>query len=400
MSFYRQFEVSVQKAVHALQPQPQVVQALAAPMHEWSAQLRVAMDSGEERVFPAYRVQHNNWRGPFKGGIRFHPAVDQDEVRALAALMTLKTAVVGIPFGGGKGGVAVDPKGFSVGERQRVAVAFTQAFREHLGPQVDVPAPDVNTGTVEMDAMAQEFGHPAVVTGKSVDHGGSLGRDTATADGGWMVLMALRERLGLSDKPSVAVQGFGNAGATFARIAYDHGCAVIAVSDSSGTLWNHEGLDIPALSAHKASGQSVTTFPGGQVGPAEAVLTLPVDVLVPAALERQITEENVLAVHANVVLELANGPVTEHADDILAQRNIPVIPDILANAGGVTVSYFEWAQNMAGERWEAARVRAELQRIMEKAAEDVWAKAQASQTPLRTAAFGVAFDRLTVEQPK
>jgi glutamate dehydrogenase/leucine dehydrogenase len=400
MSFYRQFEVNVQKTVQALQPAAEVVQALTTPVHEWSEQLAVKMDSGEERVLSAYRVQHNNWRGPFKGGIRFHPAVDQDEVRALAALMTFKTAVVGIPFGGGKGGVAVDPKGLSAAERERVAVAFTEAFREHLGPEVDVPAPDVNTGTLEMDAMAAAFGNLAVVTGKSVERGGSLGRDTATADGGWMVLMALRVRLGLPEKPSVSVQGFGNAGATFAGIAHEHGCKVIAVSDSYGTIWNHEGLDIPALLAHKQGGSPVTTFAGGQVGPAEAVLTLPVDVLVPAALERQITEENVLAVQARVLLELANGPVTEHADGILEQREIMVIPDILANAGGVTVSYFEWLQNMQQEQWSAERVRGELQATMTAAAEAVWQKAVAGRVALRLAAFGVAFDRLTQAQPR
>lgn len=368
---------------------------LQRPMRQLEQKLEITTSSGEKRSFDAYRIQHNNWRGPFKGGIRFHPQVDLDEVRTLAALMTFKTAVVGIPMGGGKGGVTVDPKTLSKEDREQVDRAWTRAFREFIGPEIDVPAPDVNTGSVDMDVIADEFGHKAVVTGKSLEAGGSLGRDTATAMGGWYVLQHLRERLHLDPETmTVVIQGFGNAGATFADICARHEVKVIAVSDSSGGIHREEGLDIEKLQAHKKATGSVQNFDGATNISNAELLELECGVLVPSALENQITVDNAARVRAKVILELANGPTTVEADDILFGKGIEVIPDILANAGGVTVSYFEWEQNMKGEEWSADKVDDMLKETMEKAADAVWEQKQQHVVDLRRAAFVVALKRL------
>lgn len=368
---------------------------LQSPMKQIEHKLEIDLDSGSKKVFEAYRIQHNNWRGPFKGGIRFHPNVDLDEIRTLAALMTFKTAVVGIPMGGGKGGITVDPKVLSSGERERLNKAWTNAFRDAIGPEIDVPAPDVNTGPADMDVIAAEFGHPAVVTGKSVEHGGSLGRDTATAMGGWYVLQKLKDRLFVDPEMfTVAIQGFGNAGATFADICARHEVKVVAVSDSSGGIHSEAGLNIEEVHKHKKATGSVQNFPGARNISNAELLELECGVLVPAALEGQITVENAARVQAKVVLELANGPVTVEADDILFNKDIQVIPDILANAGGVTVSYFEWDQNMKNEKWPAEKVDEMLKDYMEKAAEAVWQKKTENNTDLRRAAFIVALERL------
>lgn len=368
---------------------------LQSPMKQIEHKLEIDLDSGSKKVFEAYRIQHNNWRGPFKGGIRFHPNVDLDEIRTLAALMTFKTAVVGIPMGGGKGGITVDPKVLSSGERERLNKAWTNAFRDAIGPEIDVPAPDVNTGPADMDVIAAEFGHPAVVTGKSVEHGGSLGRDTATAMGGWYVLQKLKDRLFVDPEMfTVAIQGFGNAGATFADICARHEVKVVAVSDSSGGIHSEAGLNIEGVHKHKKATGSVQNFPGARNISNAELLELECGVLVPAALEGQITAENAARVQAKVVLELANGPVTVDADEILFGKGIQVIPDILANAGGVTVSYFEWDQNMKGEKWSAEKVDEMLKDYMDKAAEAVWQKKTENNTDLRRAAFIVALERL------
>lgn len=373
---------------------------LQRPMRQLEQKLEITTESGEKRSFEAYRIQHNNWRGPFKGGIRFHPQVDVDEVRTLAALMTFKTAVVGIPMGGGKGGVTVDPKTLSKQDREQVDRAWTNAFREFIGPEIDVPAPDVNTSSVDMDVIAEEFGHPAVVTGKSLEAGGSLGRDTATAMGGWYVLQRLREQLHLDpEMMTVAIQGFGNAGATFADICARHEVKVVAVSDSSGGIHREEGLDIEKLHAHKKATGSVQNFAGAvNISNAE-LLELECGVLVPSALENQITLDNAARVRAKVILELANGPTSVEADDILFGKGIEVIPDILANAGGVTVSYFEWEQNMKNDTWSAEKVDEMLKDTMEKAADAVWEQKQAHSVDLRRAAFVVALKRLEEAAP-
>ncbi len=392
---YENFLHQLERAMSVKPFELELYGKLQTPMRQIEHKLEITSDQGEKRVFDAYRIQHNNWRGPFKGGIRFHPQVDIDEVRTLAALMTFKTAVVGIPMGGGKGGIAVDSKKLSAPEREQLDRAWARAFRDVIGPEIDVPAPDVNTGPSDMDAIADEFGHPAVVTGKSIEHGGSLGRDTATAMGGWYVLLHLAKNLNLDvNKMTVVVQGFGNAGATFADICLKHGVKVIAVSDSSGGIFNEHGLDINKVHAHKKATGSVRNFEGTKNISNEELLGLVCDVLVPAALENQITKDNAEDIKAKVVLELANGPTTVEADDVLFAKKIEVIPDILANAGGVTVSCFEWEQNMRGEKWSAEKVDARLKEYMEKAAGAVWERKTKYQVDLRRAAFVLALERL------
>jgi glutamate dehydrogenase/leucine dehydrogenase len=374
--------------------------ALMTPQHEITHTLPVTLDSGALLELSAYRIEHNNWRGPYKGGIRFHPNVDVDEVRTLAALMSFKTAVANIPMGGGKGGVTVDPKTLSPTEKDGVARAYAKAFRDILGPTKDVPAPDVNTTSREMDIIAEEFGQPAVVTGKSIEHGGSLGRDTATAMGGWYVLSALKEKLLLDPEMfTVAIQGFGNAGATFADICVRHEVKVVAVSDSKSGIYSAAGLDISAVHAFKESTGALVGFPGATPITNAELLELECGVLVPAALENQITEENAPRIRAKVVLELANGPTTLEADDILLGKGIVVIPDILANAGGVTVSYFEWDQNMKQETWTADKVDMMLKGLMEAAAHDTWEKKEKYQTTLRVGAFILALERILAAKP-
>lgn len=398
---FENFLSQLTQATELTNASPELLQALSRPLHEVSRTLTITRDNGEELTLEAYRIQHNNWRGPFKGGIRFHPHVRIDEVRTLASLMTFKTAVVGIPMGGGKGGVTVDPKVLSSKEKEEVARAFARTFKDILGPNVDVPAPDVNTTSREMDVIAEEFGHPAVVTGKSLECGGSLGRDTATAQGGWYVLQALKEKLLLDPETfTVAIQGFGNAGATFADICVRHGIPVIAISDSRGGTFNATGLDIAAVKAHKEATGAVQGFSGGRDISNAELLELECGVLVPAALESQITAENAARIQAKVILELANGPTTTEADAILFGKGIMIVPDILANAGGVTVSYFEWDQNMKGEKWSAEKVDTMLKEYMENAARAVWEQKEKYQTDMRRGAFALALERLAAKQPK
>lgn len=398
---YQNFLAQLERALSVKDFGTELYGLLRSPMKQIEHPLEVVMDDGNKQTFNAYRIQHNNWRGPYKGGIRFHPQVDLDEVKTLAALMSFKTAVAGIPMGGGKGGVTVDPKVLSKAERERLDRAWANAFREQIGPEIDVPAPDVNTGPFDMDVIAEEFGHPAVVTGKSLEKGGSLGRDTATAMGGWYVLQQLKDRLFLDPETfTVVIQGFGNAGATFADICARHGIKVVGISDSSGAIECAEGIDIAALKEHKKSTGSVKDFPGARNISNEELLELECGVLVPAALEGQITVDNAARVRAKVVLELANGPTTVEADDILFGKGIHVIPDILANSGGVTVSYFEWDQNMKGEKWSAEKVDAMLKDHMEKAAEEVWRRAQESSVDMRRGAFILALERLQTASQK
>ncbi len=373
---------------------------LSAPMREILVNIPVKMDDGSLRLFEGYRIQHNNWRGPFKGGIRYHHQVDQNEVKALATWMTMKTAVVGIPMGGGKGGVKVDPKELSDRENEALTRGWTKAMKGVIGPEIDVPAPDVNTTPREMDWVADEFGEPAVVTGKTLSAGGSLGRDKATAQGGYFVLDILRERLFLDPETlTVVIQGFGNAGATMAEILHHHGYKVIAVSDSRGGIHDEAGLDIPAVMSHKETTGLVQDFPGAKNISNAEILELECGLLVPAALENQINLDNAARIKAKVILELANGPTTPEADDILFGNGVMVIPDILANAGGVTVSYFEWEQNMKKEKWEAEMVAAKLEKTMKESAEAVWQRKEKYQTDLRRGAFILALERLEQSRP-
>jgi len=361
------------------------------------------MDDGRVEVFKGFRVQHNNIRGPYKGGLRYHPQVDMDEVKALAFWMTVKNAVVDVPFGGGKGGVAVDPKKLSNAELERLTRAFARRLAHVIGPSIDVPAPDVNTGSETMGWIADEHAKhagvhtPAVVTGKSIAHGGSEGRTEATGQGGAYVLAAVLHALGKKPEGmTVAIQGFGNVGSHLARSVQAMGMKVVAISDSKGGIYMKSGIaDIDSIERYK---KEHGTLSGAERGAADIsgdeILTLPVDVVVPAALENAVTNGNARRIKASVVLEMANGPLTTEADQILAKKGVVVIPDVLANAGGVAVSYFEWYQNIHHEQWKKDDVFARLKERMETAADSVVAMSKKLSVPLREAAYVVALERI------
>lgn len=402
MAAFEYFKEHVAKAADLLKLSEEDRTKLMTPDRVLTADLEVLRDDGTTSTYPAYRVQFNNARGPYKGGIRFHPGADKDEVSALAAMMAIKCAVVDIPFGGAKGGVTVDPKELSKGELDRLARAYVRAFADNLGPDVDVPAPDVYTNPTIMAAMLNEYETvtgtkaPAMITGKPLENGGIVGRDTATADGAIYVLEALLEDQHRSmEGIEVAVQGAGNAGAQAARLVRSHGGKVIALADSHGTLLNPEGMDVDAVLEEKASGKSVhdaTSY--GTAADAGAVIRSACDVLIPAALEEVVTKVNAGDVMATVVLEVANGPVTPDADALLTARAIGVVPDVLANAGGVTVSYFEWLQNRSGETWTRERVTERLRDTMRDAYRDVADFAYERGITLREAAYALAITRI------
>ncbi len=370
-----------------------VLDALSEPKNIIDVVFPVKMDDGKIRIFHGYRVQHNNWRGPYKGGIRYHQNVDLDEVKSLAFWMTIKCAVLDIPFGGGKGGVLVNPKELSKKELENLTRAFVRAIHKSIGPEKDIPAPDVNTTPEIMDWIADEYSKlvgkdsPAVVTGKPVEKGGSLGRGGATGAGGFCVLENLIKKLTETtetksrkrDLVSVAIQGFGNAGQQIAKLCDKAGYQVIAVSDSKGgilAISNPESripkLNVEDLVKYKQQSGSVVGFSKTENITNAELLELDCDVLIPAALENQITEENANKIKAKVILELANGPVTPEADGILKNRGIHVAPDVLANAGGVTVSYFEWYQNIHNERWTEKEVNDKLKEKITDAFNKVW----------------------------
>lgn len=377
-----------------------VLERLHHTKREVMISIPIMMDDGSQKIFTGYRVEHNNARGPYKGGIRYHEQVEINEVRALAFWMTMKCAVAGIPMGGGKGGVTVNPKELSEGELERLSRGWAQGMMDILGPQKDVPAPDVNTRSVEMDWIADEYARAtgdvsgAVITGKSLERGGSEGRGTATAQGGFYVFEALREKLGLPDVCRVVVQGFGNAGLHAAEIWTRAGHVLIATSDSKGAVYREEGLDVALLSAHKKATGSVIGFAGSRTITNAELLTLDSDLLIPAALENQITIENAKDIKAKAILELANGPTAIDADDLLFAGMVPVIPDILANAGGVIVSTYEWEQNLKGEKWSEQEVFAKLKTNLEAQAWHVWEEAEKASTDLRRGAFILALKRL------
>lgn len=381
--------------------------------------LDIVRDSGEQVSLHAYRVQFNNARGPYKGGIRFHPKADLDEVKTLAALMALKCAVVGIPLGGSKGGVTFDPKGYSKKEIERVARAYARAFAEHIGVDRDIPAPDVYTTPEIMAYILDEYekvvGHsePGVITGKPLSLGGSEGRDSATAQGAVYVLEELRTLQG--KKPSemrVAVQGFGNAGYHAARLLHALGYPIVALADSKGGIASVRGIDPNDAHRVKHEHDSIMEMycPGSvcdseklardeaEIITSEEILTTPCDVLIPAALDRVITEANAQQIQASIILEIANGPTTPEADLILHQKGVIVVPDILANAGGVSTSYFEWIQNRTGERWEESHVLSKLKPIMTEAFKRVWDFSKEKGVPLRQAAFALGMSRILEAQ--
>ncbi|MDP2736399.1 MAG: Glu/Leu/Phe/Val dehydrogenase [bacterium] len=364
--------------------------------------LPVMMDNGHIKVFTGFRVQYNNIRGPYKGGIRYHPKVNLDEVKSLAFWMTIKCAVADIPYGGGKGGVSVDVKKLSQGELERLTRAYTRGFVDFIGPYKDVPAPDVYTNPQTMAWIMDEYSHikgentPAVVTGKPVEIGGSLGRDTATSLGGFYVFEQVLEKLKMKkNKISLAVQGFGNVGMNFAVIAYAAGYKIVAVSDSSGAIYEKNGLNIEKVLSHKQTTGSVINFNGLKNITNDKLLELPVDVLVPAALENVIHVKNAGRIKAKVILEMGNGPTTSEAEAKLQKRGVMIVPDVLANSGGVIVSYFEWVQNLRHYYWEQAKVEANLEKQIVGAFKKVWQTMESqNNNDMRTAAYIVAVERL------
>ncbi len=376
-------------------------QYLRTNRRELCVSLAVRMDDGSTAIFEGCRVQHNNARGPCKGGIRFHPEVHLNEVRALAMWMTWKCAIANIPYGGGKGGVRVDYKHLSPTELENLSRAYASAIGPIIGPDLDVPAPDVGTTSQIMawimDTYSREHGawNPAVVTGKPVSISGTLGREAATGRGIQFVVEEAARYRGLSlDGATVAVQGFGNAGQWSARLLAGRGCRVVAVSDTSGGIYNGRGLDIGAAVEHKLVAKQISTFKGGDQISNNDLLTLDVDILVPAAFENQITAANAADVKAPIIAEAANGPTTPDADSILADKGTFIVPDILASAGGVVVSYFEWAQNRQGLFWDEEQVNARLGRVMTTAFREVIAVSEKEKVSMRDAALMLGVSRV------
>jgi glutamate dehydrogenase (NAD(P)+) len=375
---------------------------LSVCKRELTVNFPVEMDDGSVQVFKGHRVQHNLGPGPSKGGIRYHQDVTLDEVKALAMWMTWKCAVVGLPYGGGKGGVAVNPKLLSQGELQNLTRRYTTEISVIIGPQRDIPAPDVNTNPQIMawilDTYSMHNGGvtvPAVVTGKPLLLGGSAGRFEATGRG---CVFAIEEACKTHNldmlKSRVVVQGFGNAGATAAAILHEMGCKVVGVSDSRGGIYNANGLDIPAVQDHKRQHESVVGFPGAEAVSNEELLELDCDILIPAALEEQITEDNAPRIKAKLIAEAANGPTTPEADRILYDRGVIVLPDIFANAGGVTVSYFEWVQGIQAFPWTESEVNSKLKRMMVDAFAAINATSEQYHVHMRTAALARAIQRV------
>lgn len=390
------------KAARILQLDPGIHAALRQPAREMHVTLIVKMDDGTVRTFNGFRVQYNDARGPNKGGIRYHPDETIDTVRALAAWMTWKCAVVDIPLGGGKGGIICDPKALSESELERLSRAYVRAMSRFIGPDKDIPAPDVYTTPQIMAWMMDEYStimgyqSPGVITGKPLAIGGSEGRGDATARGGAYTVREAAAHLGLDlAQSSVAIQGFGNAGQYAAKLFQDIlGCRIVAVSDTRGGVYNPDGLDPRALISEKLSTGTVASFPGARQITNEELLELDVDILAPSALEEVITEDNASRIHARIVAELANGPTTPEADDILYKNNVFVIPDFLCNAGGVTVSYFEWVQNSSGYYWEESEVHDCLNRKMTSAFQAVLKMSLEYSVDMRTAAYMVAIRRV------
>lgn len=401
MSTHSHFEDAIQyftDAARIMDVPRSIERLLVTPVRQLKVEVAIERDDGGVEVFDGYRIQHNGARGPFKGGIRYHPAADDDEIKALASLMTWKTAVVGIPFGGGKGGVAVDPSKLSAGEVQRLTRKLVDQIHAFIGPSMDIPAPDVNTNAQTMAWIVDQYSRyhgfePGVVTGKPLEIQGSQGREEATGRGVALVSRWALEDLGLSvDGATFALQGFGNVGSWAARTLAGWGARLVAVGDHLAYLANPEGFDVEALSEHVASHpqRSVEGFPGSDEISEEELFALDVDVLIPAALGGVIDEEVAATVRAKVVAEGANGPTLPAAHRRLVRRDVLVLPDILANAGGVTVSYFEWVQNTQRFSWEREEVLQKLERRLRKAYDEVHRLAEGRKLDLRTAAFILA----------
>jgi glutamate dehydrogenase (NAD(P)+) len=373
---------------------------LRTPKREVKVECTIVLDDGSTATFVGFRVQHDDARGPMKGGIRYHPEVDPDEVNALASLMTWKTALVDVPFGGAKGGINCNPRMMSQAELQRLTRSFVQHIHDVIGPEKDIPAPDMGTAAPTMAWIADEYAkfygwQPGVVTGKPIELGGSYGRDAATGRG---LVFALENYFAEVNRSIAgtrfAVQGYGNVGAWTARLLAQAGGLITAISDVTGALRNARGIDIAALDAHVKTAGGVHGFSGGEVFPADELLYEPCDVLVPAALGNVLRKDNAKQVRARIILEGANHPTDPEADAIFDQNELVVLPDIYANAGGVTVSYFEWVQNIQRFRWDEARVNDELRQVMQKSWRTISAQARQHRCGFRAAAFAVALERV------
>ncbi len=373
---------------------------LLTPARTVKVDVVIEMDTGELRDFVGFRVQHNAARGPMKGGLRFHPSMDEDHAAALANLMTWKTAVVDVPYGGAKGGIACDPHAMSNRELYALTARFVELMKDVIGPTVDIPAPDVNTNPKIMGWIMHEYSKyegfsPGVVTGKPLDLFGSEGREAATGRGVVEVLeMALRDGGRQFEDVTIAIQGFGNVGSHAARLSFDRGARIVAAADHTGGVSRESGLDIPALISHVENTGGVAGFPDTEEFENQLIVEWDTDIFIPAALEDSINEDNVESLKAGIVVEGANGPTTPGADEVLNEKGVLVIPDILANAGGVTASYFEWAQNIQQFRWSEQKVNAELQNKMTAAYRAVRKVASTRQVDLRTAAFILAINRV------
>lgn len=385
----------------------EALERLKHPKASLEVSIPVRMDNGSLQIFTGYRVQHDNTRGPTKGGIRFHPEVSLDEVKALALWMTFKCAVVGIPYGGAKGGVTVDAKKLSRLELERLSRTYIEQISYFIGPDKDIPAPDVYTNPMIMGWMMDEYSKlnhrhsPAVITGKPIELGGSQGRDDATGRGAYYCLKELEKKKGWQPSEiTVAIQGFGNGGQHIANLLYKDGYRIIAISDSKGGVLCENGLDVPSLIRGKKAAQDLQSIASQNSQSKVSALTntelleLNVDILIPSALENQIHEHNAKNINAKIIVEVANGPITFAADPVLIEKNILIIPDILANAGGVTVSYFEWVQNRAGYYWTENEIHDKLQVVMVNAFNDVYQLMIENDINMRTAAYAVALNRL------
>jgi len=394
----------LRKAVDILKLDEHCFEILKDPKKIIEFSLPLKLDNGELKIFQGYRVQHNNDRGPHKGGIRFHPQVDMNEVKALAFWMSIKTAVMGLPYGGAKGGITVDPKKLSKAELQRLSRLYVRALKNDIGPDTDIPAPDVNTNAQIMAWMTDEYSHlvgrdePASFTGKPVAIGGLADREAATGQGGLYVLDEfLKNQKNEKRNHTIAVQGFGNVGALFAECVHyqSKSLKVVAVSDSQGTAYNNEGIDIPFIISHKKEDGKVSGFDRCKDLGADEIISYDADILVLAALENAITKENASKIKAKIILELANGPITPEAEEILKEKGVVIIPDVLANSGGVTVSYFEWVRGKSGDHWESDIIQEKLKRKMVIAYNEIMKMATTYNTDMRLASYVLAVSRIS-----
>ena len=409
-SLFTDAKQRLERALKYVSMSEDAIEHLKYPKASLTVSIPVRMDNGSLRIFQAFRVRYDDTRGPTKGGVRYHPNVSLEEVQSLAFWMTFKCAVLNLPFGGAKGGITLNPKELSRMELERLSRGYIDAIADFIGPDVDSLAPDVYTNSMIMGWMMDQYSiirrqiTPAVVTGKPISMGGSLGRDTATATGAFFVIETILPKFQkLPQNTTVAVQGFGNAGAWIAELLFTAGYKVVAVSDSQGAIYNKKGLDIPSIRNFKEFHRgirelyckgTVCNISDTEVLSNQELLTIDVDVLIPAALENQITEENMGNIKAKFIFEVANGPINSAADETLQARGIHVFPDILVNAGGVTVSYFEWVQNRSGLYWTLAEVNQRLKQKMVEETEQIWEIAQQQNISPRTAAYVHALNRL------